>query len=88
MEMIAHINRGNPVHSFMSLHVLVDEFRQLYHLQRPIASTLGTFSASLGVAEEEKKRSNLQPRAVHRTTEMVRPATPVQGLLIHQHHTY
>ncbi|KAF2728292.1 WSC-domain-containing protein [Polyplosphaeria fusca] len=80
MKMIAHINRGIPAHSFMLLHILVDEFHQLYHLQRPIASTLGTFSAFLGVAKEEKKREQTPTKS--------RPQKcwcgqqhPVQGLL-------
>ena len=40
---------------FPDIKRLVEQFRHVYHIQRPIASTLSTFSATLEVAEEKEK---------------------------------
>ncbi|KAF2726513.1 hypothetical protein EJ04DRAFT_599421 [Polyplosphaeria fusca] len=40
---------------YTTIDALVSEFSQLYHLKKPVQSNIGTFSATLEVAEPEKK---------------------------------
>jgi hypothetical protein len=49
MELISSID--NPSGTFLDIEKLVDQFRQIYRIQRPIAATLGTFGATLEVVE-------------------------------------